>query len=189
MRLIGWCSVTQVTFPTLRSFTHFWPRTFLDWHGPLRNNKKTRNFCSRNNKKATWNWPDLLRPCQVFTKTGPMYDRHCIHRMLCSRLMCPLICLLYSETDRGMGLLERITAGDHRSLLQLQLYDVSDRDSGKRERGIELYWIHHYSNCACSTCSRLPERAQAPLAATSISNNKYTNIRVGQTICATVYCD
>jgi len=31
--------------------------------------------------------------------------------------------------ERGTGLLERIT-GDHRSLLQLQLYDLSDRDSG-----------------------------------------------------------
>jgi len=31
--------------------------------------------------------------------------------------------------ERGTGLLERIT-NDHRSLLQLQLYDVSDRDSG-----------------------------------------------------------
>ena len=31
--------------------------------------------------------------------------------------------------ERGTGLLERIT-GDHRSLLQLQLYDISDRDSG-----------------------------------------------------------
>jgi len=31
--------------------------------------------------------------------------------------------------ERGTGLLERITS-DHRSLLQLQLYDVSDRDSG-----------------------------------------------------------
>jgi len=41
-----------------------------------------------------------------------------------------LLCVVCSETDRGTGLLERITAGDHRSLLQLQLYDVSDRDSG-----------------------------------------------------------
>ena len=32
--------------------------------------------------------------------------------------------------ERADGLLERIT-GDHRSLLQLQLYDVSDRDSGQ----------------------------------------------------------
>jgi len=31
--------------------------------------------------------------------------------------------------ERGTGLLERITT-DHRSLLQLQLYDASDRDSG-----------------------------------------------------------
>ena len=31
--------------------------------------------------------------------------------------------------ERGTGLLERIT-NDHRSLLQLQLYDASDRDSG-----------------------------------------------------------
>ena len=38
-----------------------------------------------------------------------------------------VVCM-YSD-ERGTGLLERIT-NDHRSLLQLQLYDVSDRDSG-----------------------------------------------------------
>jgi len=36
--------------------------------------------------------------------------------------------VVYSD-ERGTGLLERITS-DHRSLLQLQLYDASDRDSG-----------------------------------------------------------
>jgi len=36
---------------------------------------------------------------------------------------------LLCSDERGTGLLERITS-DHRSLLQLQLYDVSDRDSG-----------------------------------------------------------
>lgn len=41
-------------------------------------------------------------------------------------------CLIFSfdSEERGTGLLERITT-DHRSLLQLQLYEVSDRDSGK----------------------------------------------------------
>jgi hypothetical protein len=38
---------------------------------------------------------------------------------------------LLSSEERGTGLLERITS-DHRSLLQLQLYELSDRDSGER---------------------------------------------------------
>ena len=43
-------------------------------------------------------------------------------------MLCVFFLLLQSE-ERGTGLLERITS-DHRSLLQLQLYELSDRDSG-----------------------------------------------------------
>jgi len=43
--------------------------------------------------------------------------------------------------ERGTSLMERITS-DHHSLLQLQLYDVTDRDSGNPFTRFCLSEIH-----------------------------------------------
>lgn len=50
----------------------------------------------------------------------------CLYVCFC---ICSICASVFGSEERGTGLLERITT-DHRSLLQLQLYEVSDRDSG-----------------------------------------------------------